>query len=454
MINDMRPLSIPLPEDIDKAKWCGDFSRAQRLIAQRMENPNTPACVKERLSIEKTILRNLPKDYIYSEQEGLELIRKDISDFTWEEFSALMDSSAIDWIYIDGKPHLSRRFYETLLKVYPHIAERAGFVDEDSADEKELLNDSIASMRQNGSSTWHFKMKASLKIADKAFRPGETVQVHIPIPTDAINMKNIRILATYPEASFISPDNSPQRTVYFQCSPTENIPFTVEYEYDSHVDYFTLNESKVAAEQPHFDTQEQYPHVRFTPFIKSLCNELKGTQTNPLQIARSFYDYCTKAVTYSFMREYFTITSISEYAGLNQKGDCGVQALLFITLCRCAGIPARWQSGLFVTPYSQGCHDWAQFFLAPYGWLFADPSFGGSAYRAGNLQRHDYYFGNLDPFRMAANSQFQASLQPEKTQLRSDPYDNQRGEAEYEGYGLAWDEFDVQWELLESKKLS
>ena len=31
-----------------------------------------------------------------------------------------------------------------------------------------------------------------------------------------------------------------------------------------------------------------------------------------------------------------------------------VQALLFITLCRCAGIPARWQSGLFVTPDDTG----------------------------------------------------------------------------------------------------
>ena len=155
----------------------------------------------------------------------------------------------------------------------------------------------------------------------------------------------------------------------------------------------------------------------------------------------------------SFMREYFTITQIPEYAALNQKGDCGVQALLFITLCRCAGIPARWQSGLYVTPYEAGSHDWAQFYIAPYGWLFADPSFGGSAYRAGSQLLHQHYFGNLDPYRMAANSQFQWEFDPPKDHLRSDPTDNQQGEAEYPDRSLSRQELDCTWEVLEMRPL-
>ena len=154
------------------------------------------------------------------------------------------------------------------------------------------------------------------------------------------------------------------------------------------------------------------------------------------------------------MREYFTLPdSIPDYYAAGLRGDCGVQALLFITLCRCAGIPARWQSGLFVTPYAQGCHDWAQFYVAPYGWLFADCSFGGSAWRAGNAERHAFYFGNLDPFRMAANSALQAAFDPPKTQLRIDPFDNQRGEAEYAGCGLAWNEVEASWQMLDIEKL-
>ena len=136
-------------------------------------------------------------------------------------------------------------------------------------------------------------------------------------------------------------------------------------------------------------------------------------------LARRFYDYCTKVGTYSFMREYFTLPdSIPDYYGTGLKGDCGVQALLFITLCRYAGIPAKWQSGLFVT------------------------------------ERHDFYFGNLDPFRMVANSELQAEFDPPKQHLRIDPFDNQRGEAEYADHGLIWIEVDEHFEMLEMTKLT
>ena len=88
---------------------------------------------------------------------------------------------------------------------------------------------------------------------------------------------------------------------------------------------------------------------------------------------------------------------IAELCARQLRGDCGVMAVLFITLCRIAGIPAQWQSGLSVKPGYAGCHDWAMFYIAPYGWLWADPSFGSGARRAGDQARRDHYFGNLDP---------------------------------------------------------
>ncbi|HML48080.1 MAG TPA: transglutaminase-like domain-containing protein, partial [Clostridia bacterium] len=80
-----------------------------------------------------------------------------------------------------------------------------------------------------------------------------------------------------------------------------------------------------------------------------------------------------------------------------QRGDCGMHALLFIALCRYAGIPAQWQAGLYAKPDSIGNHDWARFYIAPYGWLYADGSFGGTAYREGDRDRWNFYFGNLEP---------------------------------------------------------
>ena len=184
-----------------------------------------------------------------------------------------------------------------------------------------------------------------------------------------------------------------------------------------------------------------------------MAKEIVKDETNNLIKAKLIYEYITTHITYSFVRNYYTIPNIPEYAALGGKGDCGVQALLFITLCRCVGIPACWQAGLYVTPQDIGNHDWARFYIAPYGWLYADCSFGGSAYRNGDQERWQYYFGHLDPFRMPANSEYQYDLYPPKQFIRQDPYDNQTGEAEFEDRGLYLDEYDLHLEVLEIKKV-
>lgn len=428
---DIKGLAIELPEDIMKAKWCGDFERAERLISLQLDDPHTPEFLKKRLITEKYIIEHLPMDYIYSEEEAFEIITKEIPDFKLEEFHKLIDISAIDWIYIKGRLTISRRFFETLCKVHRDIARRAGKNMDSDDKNDEVMRANILRMKKDGYADCRIKIKAKLKIKDEAFKEGELVRVYIPVPTECENMKNIKIISTSHEAKKLSDGTTGARTIMFEESPKENEEFFVEYQYNSQVHYNELDPEKVLKEQPKFETEELYPHIRFTPTIMALKDELVGGETNPLIIAKRFYDYCTKSVIYSFMREYLCFTEISEYVALGRKGDCGVQVLLFITLCRAAGIPARWQSGLFVTPNFCGSHDWVQFYIAPYGWLFADISIGGSAFRKGDLESHQFYFGNLDPFRMASNTRFQADFDPPMEHLRIDPYDSQRGEVDY-----------------------
>jgi transglutaminase-like putative cysteine protease len=149
--------------------------------------------------------------------------------------------------------------------------------------------------------------------------------------------------------------------------------------------------------------------------------------------AWKIYEFITTKITYSFMRDYFQFDNHAEFCAVNLKGDCGLQALLFMVLCRIAGIPARWQSSLEIDSDYVGGHDWTQFYLKGWGWLFVDCSYGGSAYRAGSEKRHKFYFGNLDPMRMVANNKYQGKMTPEKQQLRVDPFDNQGGEIERTG---------------------
>ena len=62
--------------------------------------------------------------------------------------------------------------------------------------------------------------------------------------------------------------------------------------------------------------------------------------------------------------------------------------------------------------------------------------------RAGDLDRWNFYFGNLEPWRMPTCSAFQQEFNPPRRFLRHDPYDNQSGEVESLTRRLYADEYE------------
>ena len=396
MYQDLSYMKIPLPEDVLKLKNYGDFAGAQKMIDHFMTK-DIPNALRKRLEIEKDVLKVMGgNEYPYTYEEALEIMTSHLRDFKEEELQYLKEISAADWIYVDGTVHFQRRFYENLIKTRPDLAERVMVEDVDDAQANELkqklLNDNVHYMKEKGGRTVRTQIRATIKAQKDAEEVGRKVTVHLPIPKICQQVSKVDIIAASPEITKIADEDAAQRTVCFETELKADQEFMVEYAYDYHVDYVELDPAKASEEQPDFCTNEQAPHIRFTPYLQELLKEIIGDETNPIIKARKIYDFVTTKVMYSYMREYFTIECIPEYAAINLKGDCGVQALLFITLCRMTGIPARWQSGLYATEFYTGCHDWAQFYVAPYGWVFADLSFGGSAWRMGNTERWNYYF--------------------------------------------------------------
>lgn len=453
MYSDLRCLTVELPEDIAKLKWFGDFERAKKVIHMRLQK-DLPVMLKKRLELELSILDLMPQQYPYSHSEALTLLKENIKDFEDEELEQLRDEDAVEWIYINGQVHFKDNFLENLMKTRPYLEARAIHPNPEKNASAKLLNATMKKMKEYGSLSYRYHMKSTLKIKPEAERIGETVKVHLPVPVEYAQVKNFRLLSTSPEFKMIAPADYPQRTVYFETKLHKDQEFTVEYEFENHMTYVDPKPEEVLDAQPTFYTEEQLPHVKFTPYMKSLVAEVIGNETNPLIKAHKIYDYITSHVMYSFVRSYFTITDIPGYMATGFKGDCGIQALLFITMCRIAGVPARWQAGLYNSPLSVGNHDWAQFYVAPYGWLYADCSFGGSAYRSQAFERRDFYFGNLDPFRIPANSEFQHELMPPKKFLRNDPYDNQSGEVEYEDCGLYLETYETVHEIVSMEELT
>lgn len=310
------------------------------------------------------------------------------------------------------------------------------------------LNAIVTKMKEQGSLSYRIRVRASVKLKDEQFTPGMFMRAHLPIPAACPQQSDIRIEKVFPENGILAPEDAPQRTVCWEETMEENHEFVVEYSYLHTARYHDAYNGKGVKSSFSGNTQEKAPHIMFTPYIRALCAELTNGIEDPLMKARAFYDFITLNMQYTYVPDYFVMDNIAETCAREYNGDCGVFALLFVTLCRCAGIPAQWQSGLTAEPDYIGCHDWAMFYVEPYGWLFADPSYGISAKRQGAEMRRQFYFGNLDPFRMVANREFQENFTIPKEHWRSDPYDNQSGEMETTERGFTSDEYRRTKEIL------
>lgn len=453
MNENFRYLSIGLPGDIERRKQAGDFERAIRLIDERLES-NVPEALKKCMIVERELMCRITADYPFTRAQALEQIHRDCPDFTEAEFDRYVDEGKIDWIYVNGEERYFEYFYPTLVKAWPEYIQRAGIVKEEKVDsDKKYEDEAIAQMKEKGKVSWRFQVRATIRLKDECFVPGKVVRAYLPIPSNGRQISDIVIHSHSDYPCTIAPVDAPQRTICFETALNENDTFFVEYSYTNTVSYNDAYNGTGIPGTYDFDLEELQPHVVFTPYIQELVKSLVGEEKDPLKKARIFYDFITKTVRYSYMREYFGLTQIAENCARNLRGDCGVQGLLFITLCRAAGIPARWQSGLTSTPNGMGPHDWTEFYVEPYGWLFADPSYGGGAHRKGNELRRQFYFGNLDPFRMVANTEFQGDLIPDMRYWRADPYDNQTGEMEYEDGALSRADYKRTKEVLSAEQL-
>lgn len=430
MAYDLRYLSVPLPEDVAKLKYYGDIQRLNRVIDRKLAK-DIPEALRQRLLLEKEIMALWPRAYPHDQAAALKQLRECFGDFSEEELESLRDDDAVEWAYINGEVRYKNNFLANLIKTRPAYESRVR--DERRLNYKRknaaMLNDLMNKMKEKGGLSARFHIKTTMRIDPVPGHEGQPVIAHLPLPVEYAQIRNFHLLSVSHPDAIIAPPDYPQRTAVFRTVPDR--PFSVEYTYETHMDYQELDPGRVLKQQPTFFTEEYQPHIAFTPYLRMLCAEIVGDEKNPLVKARKIYDFITTKMIYCYMRAYMTMPQIPEYAASSMKGDCGVQALLFITLCRIAGIPARWQGGFYVTPLEMGGHDWAQFYIAPYGWLYADPSYGGAAYRMGHEERWNFYFGHLDPYRLPANSEFQHDFFVPFGHLRYDPYDSQDGEAEY-----------------------
>jgi len=440
-IHDNIPyMTLGLPDDIRRHQLAGNYAEAIRLIDLRLSQNNLPKCLRASLTAYREMFERLPNEFPYTKEEALAIVQKKIPEFTMAELEEQMDLRNVHYIYVNGEIRILRTFDETLFTVVDAVYNRIPPKDPNAPAPINYTDHAMAIMKEKGSMTNRITVRQTMKLKDELFTPGMFLRAHLPVAAACNQQSDIKIEKVFPEGAVVSPEDSEQRTICWELNPQENPEFTVEYSYLHKEVYKDAYNGKGQAGVYDFDLEELAPHIVFTPFIRTLCAELTEGIEDPLMKARAFYDFITKNMKYTHVPEYYCIETIPEGCARNYNGDCGVFALLFITLCRCAGIPARWQSGMSANPKWVLCHDWVEFYVEPYGWMYVDASYGTTANRLGKEERRQFLFGNLDPYRMVANRKFQVNFDIPKEHWRADPYDNQEGELETTGRGFRADD--------------
>ncbi|MBU8912481.1 MAG: IPT/TIG domain-containing protein [Spirochaetales bacterium] len=177
-------------------------------------------------------------------------------------------------------------------------------------------------------------------------------------------------------------------------------------------------------------------YTRATPTIPAdseafatVAASVRQGRASPYHIARAVYDWILEYMDYALYVE-----DRGAIAGIGRaSGDDYTYATLFVSVLRAARIPSRIVGGVLISGRNDAYpHFWAEFFVPALGWIPVDPSLGDGAFPAGFAGPEDpseFYFGNLDSYRLAFHHGYAENGPDRRNGLHftpADPYSSQR----------------------------
>jgi len=300
------------------------------------------------------------------------------------------------------------------------------------------------------------KLSYTVQAKPNAVPDGKMVRCWLPFPREGnARQKNIRLISSEPGNAVIADNSNLQRSVYLERKAEKDKPtvFRIDFEVETAAQYFDLKPEQIKPYKTEGElykefTAERLPQIVFSPEIRKLAGRILAGETNPLLKVRKLYKWINDSIRWASALEYSTFTNIPHYVLANHHGDCGMQTLLFMSLARSQGIPAKWQSGWMLHPREVNLHDWCEVYYEGVGWVPVDQSFG--LQNSNDEKVRSFYQTGIDAYRLIVNDDFSRAFSPAKTFMRSEPYDFQRGELEWEGGNLYFDKWS--WHMDASYK--
>lgn len=448
--------------EIRRLVGAGQWQQAGQAIDQQLSRTNLPFADRDALLFQRERIARMRLDFRKTREEVLAEARRIVPTATDEQFARWEADGAVERLMVDGQPWYFNRAAGNLFRIHPEArALKARHTGETNATPAQRLADArevIANYDQTGRRSGPFKtfrVTYTLSVKSGVVPPGEIIRAWLPYPQTGGRQKNVRLISTQPAQYIHGGRGRSPSSIYFEQPAATSQPtrFQLVCEYAAAGDYQPIDPQKARpapTNQPALRPflAERPPHLVFTPALRELSRQIVGAETNPCLIARRLFQWVDENIPWAGAREYSTLDSLPEYALQHRHGDCGIQTMLFMALCRLNGIPARWESG-WTTGADWNMHDWCQIYLAPYGWVPVDVSYG--LMKSEDEREKWFYLGGIDRHRLVVNSDYSQPLYPAKVHFRSETVDFQRGEVEWRGGNLYFNQWEWQFEIQESK---
>ena len=407
----------------------------------------------------KAIARRTASDFSMSRQEVLEAVQRQHPEVTSADIDSFVARHYLEAMEIEGEQRFHRKSVRNLNLLNPEYASKSNRGDA-AAQNRYAYVDSVLNYyrgKNDRGLSHKVKYRFSVDVPGHELYAGDSLRVWMPVPLgnpDGGRQRDVEIVSAIPSDYVLSDGKSVHNTIYFAApapAPGDTAHFEYVGEFVTSGRYFP-DKDIMASIKPYDKQSEVYkrytameaPHIIS---LDSLAKAIVGNETNPYRQSELVYDYIDANYPWAGAREYSTIDCIPAYVIREKHGDCGQVSLLYISLMRSLGVPARWESGWMLHPGETNLHDWAEVYFEGIGWVPVDTSFG--RYRgADDEEIVNFYSHGIDAHRFASNTGVCGELYPAKKYVRSETVDFQVGEVETGKANLFYPAWDSDLEII------
>jgi transglutaminase-like putative cysteine protease len=446
--------------EITQLVGAGHWQQARAEIAQESTRTNLSFQARQDLLFQSDRMTRMRLDFDKTREQVFQEVRAMAPSITEEQFADWEKTGAVEFLEVDGTRWYFHRAADNLFRINSEARALKAKLHPETASESlyrladirnVIANYEKTGERLNSPRTWRVTYDLSVKAG--VVPAGEIIRAWLPFPHAGNRQSNIRLVSAEPPRFLLPDTNAALASVYLEKPAASNGPteFKIVFQYTSDAFYQPIDPAQVRPADAHDPALipflgDQPPQIVFSDEIKNLSSEIVGDETNSYLKARKLFAWVYQRVPWTSAREYSTIECLPQYALAGHHGDCGIKTMTFMTLCRFNGIPARWESGWTTDP-AKDMHDWCEIYLAPYGWVPADVTYGVAD--SGDEREKWFYLGGIDDARLVVNTDYAQPLYPAKTFFRSEIVDFQRGEVEWRGGNLYFNQWNYDFDVEE-----